>query len=299
MSLCIAAECTHEAKSAIVLCCDWRAERGRIYQELVGSEDVDKIRWIERTPFSAMLAGSETKADELLTACDEVIRKFSETPEDINSDLEITRFLENLRKVARARKREILEHYVGMTLGISYEDFLNTAQRRFTEAQYVDELERIRHLGLGAEVIICGFHGDEPLTVKLDADGEAHWETNYSVIGDGADIALAFLAQRDYDPEMPLMECLLRVYEAKRAAEVNRHVGKLTTFEVLVQARKRFDISDTCFKLLKRTVGKRHALPKVEFKGEYLEILEDEPAKESHQDLPLSSEPDSSARTTK
>jgi hypothetical protein len=246
-----------------------------------------------------MLAGSETKADELLTACDEVIRKFSETPEDINSDLEITRFLENLRKVARARKREILEHYVGMTLGISYEDFLNTAQRRFTEAQYVDELERIRHLGLGAEVIICGFHGDEPLTVKLDADGEAHWETNYSVIGDGADIALAFLAQRDYDPEMPLMECMLRVYEAKRAAEVNRHVGKLTSFEVLVQARKRFDISDTCFKLLKRTVRKRHALPKVEFKGEYLEILEDEPAKESHQDLPLSSEPDSSARTTK
>ena len=78
-------------------------------------------------------------------------------------------------------------------------------------------------------------------------------------------------------------------YEAKRAAEVNRHVGKLTTFEVLVQKCKRFDISDTCFNLLKKAVEKRHVLPKVEFKGEYLEILEDEPAKESHQDLPLSS----------
>jgi hypothetical protein len=185
-----------------------------------------------------------------------------------------------------------------MKLGISYEDFLKTAKRRFSEAQCVDELENIRQLGLGAEVIICGFHGDEPLTVKLDADGELHWETNYSVIGDGADIALAFLAQREYDTEMPLMECLLRVYEAKRAAEVNRHVGKLTTFEVLVQGRKRFDISDTCFKLLKRTVEKRHALPKLGFKGKYLEILEDEPAKEPRQDLPLSSEPDSSVETT-
>src|ERR1700733_14485365 len=44
MTLCIAAECWNDDIPCIALCCDTRAERGGVFHELVGSDDVDKIR---------------------------------------------------------------------------------------------------------------------------------------------------------------------------------------------------------------------------------------------------------------
>jgi hypothetical protein len=72
MTLCIAAECWEGETPYIAMCCDARAERGGVFQELVGSEDVDKMRGIG--PVTALLSGDETDADELLTQCESAIR---------------------------------------------------------------------------------------------------------------------------------------------------------------------------------------------------------------------------------
>src|SRR5205823_1050257 len=144
--------------------------------------------------------------------------KFTSTPPNPDSDVVITRFLADLRASAARRKRELIEHYTRMNLGLSYEEFLNTAKQRFTDDDYRSRWSEIDEINLGAEVVICGFSG-EPVIVRLDAYGETHWETNYSAVGTGQDIAFSFLCQREWcnDRGSPpqLMECLYRIYEAK------------------------------------------------------------------------------------
>lgn len=118
------------------------------------------------------------------------------------------------------------------------------------QSEYSILSREIERLNLGADVVIAGFHGAEPIIVRLDCLGETHWEDNYSVVGTGTDIALAFLCQNSYDDDMPLHECLFRVFEAKAAAQRNRTVGPVTAFEILINGRGRFDISNDFFKLL-------------------------------------------------
>lgn len=66
---------------------------------------------------------------------------------------------------------------------------------------------------------------------------------------------MAFLCQREWEDEkedvVDLHDCLYRMYEAKRSAQKNRHVGELTAFEVLTPGGKRFDIADDWFKMFK------------------------------------------------
>jgi hypothetical protein len=165
------------------------------------------------------------------------------------------------------------------------EEFLRIGKSSLPEAEFADISDAIRRINLGAEVIVAGFHGNEAVIVRIDAFGETHWEDTYSVIGTGSDIALAFLCQNDYDEDMTVPECLFRVYEAKAAAEKNRTVGDLTSFEVIVQGKGRFDISDSFFRQLK---SKRRMLevPPIEIENGWLEP-------------PVGDSPDSTSSQTK
>src|SRR5262249_12656745 len=117
------------------------------------------------------------------------------------------------------------------------------------------------------------FSDDGPIIVRVDRFGETHWETNYSVVGIGADIALAFLSQNEWEGTS-LRDALYRVYEAKRAAEVNRHVGTVTTFEVLFDDGRRFDISDDAFVILKTTFEEKRQLRTAALPDVFLEPID-------------------------
>lgn len=259
MTLCIAAECWLGEAPCIVSCCDTRAERGGVFQELVGSEDVDKVRDIGL--MTGLLSGDPTAADRLVTMCDETIRKFSTSPADDDSDLVITEYLKGLEKIAELRKGEIVDHHLGMTIRMPYSEFVKQHRTDFIESHSREIWNEIKLIDLGTDVILGGFSGDEPVLVRLDRYGKAHWEDNYSVVGIGADIALAFLCQRDWymenDDRLQLIDCLYRVFEAKAAAQKNRHVGESTAFEVLMPGAKRYDITDECFKDFKRRYTRR------------------------------------------
>jgi hypothetical protein len=130
------------------------------------------------------------------------------------------------------------------------------------------------------DLIICAFSGDEQIVVRLDRFGKTHWETDYSVVGVGQDIALAFLCQREWDDgdggPLGLMDGLYRIYEAKRAAQKNRHVGEATSFQILFKDGRRKDISDDCFHMLKRKYESRLRMKPILFEDMYLKEIEED-----------------------
>jgi 20S proteasome alpha/beta subunit len=251
---------------------DTRAERGGVFQELVGSEDADKIRTIG--PVTALLSGNETDADELLTLCEDAVRAFAVSVPVDESDIAITKFLSGLREAAARRKKIIVDHHLDMTISMSFDDFVRRHRNEFVESYSREIWNQIGHIDLGADVLLCGFTGDEQLIVRLDRYGKTHWEANYSVIGIGSDIAHAFLCQRDWmgkDQErLNLADCLYRIYEAKRASQKNRHVGETSVFQILFQNEKRADITDDCFKTFKETYAHRLELEQFRFSTDIL-----------------------------
>jgi hypothetical protein len=260
MTLCIAGECRHKGMPALVLIADSRAERGLsnpVFSEFrIGSEDTQKIRDVGRN-FRALVSGAPTLADELLAKCDTAIVKLEDTAHNEDSDIVITEFFENLRQAARLRKRELVEHYIGMNTVLgSRDEFLTKSREVFSEAHYNKLQDEIKGIGLGGDIIIAGFHGETPLIVRLDSGGEVHWEDHYSVVGAGSDIAFAILALNPYDEdEIEVPECVFRLFEAKSAAQqTNKTVGNSTVFEVLVrnqETQEEFEISDEFFELMK------------------------------------------------
>lgn len=166
-----------------------------------------------------------------------------------------------------------------MSVGFeSFDHFLKNGRTHLSDAHYSRVWDEIRSIGLGAEIILAGFHDNDSLIVRLDATGEVHWEDGYSVIGSGMDIALAFLCQNSYDEDIPLHKCVFRVYEAKSAAQKNRTVGTITSFELLIQGKGRFDISNKFFKYLK-TKRRMLKVPEIEIEDGWLEPYEkSEPA---------------------
>jgi len=278
MTLCIAAECWDGKTPCIAMLTDTRSERGGVFQELVGSEDADKIRTIG--PVTALISGIPTDGDELLTLCEDAIRAFSVRVPVDESDIAITKFLSDLRAAAVARKKVIVDHHLDMTINMSFDDFVKRHRSEFHESHSRDIWDQIHHtVDLGADLLLCGFSGDESLIVRLDKFGKTHWEDNYSAIGIGSDIAQAFLCQRDwYDTEkesLQLLDCLYRLFEAKRAAEKNRHVGESTAFEILMPGGERKDITDECFQFFKTTYKERLELPKFQLTS-YLKDFDDD-----------------------
>src|SRR5215472_3598434 len=108
MTLCIAAECYLGTEPCIAMCCDSRAERGGVFQELVGSEDVDKLR--DFGSITGLLSGDPTAADRLMSLCSETIKSFASSPVTVdNFDIEVTKYLKGLERAAEIRKAEIVD----------------------------------------------------------------------------------------------------------------------------------------------------------------------------------------------
>jgi 20S proteasome alpha/beta subunit len=277
VTLCIAAECEYKGTPCIAMLCDTRAERGGVFQELVGSEDADKIR--EIGPITALLSGNETDADELLGLCENAIKAFALSFPVPESDIAINTFLLSLREAAAIRKKILVDHYLRMTMSMSFDEFIKRHRNEFTGSHGRDIWDQIRHIDLGADTLLCGFSGDEALIVRLDRDGKTHWESNYSVVGVGMDIALAFLCQRNWETKdqeiIELPDCLYRIYEAKRASQKNRHVGGSTVFQVILPGGKRFDITDECFRVFKEKYKERLRLEPFQFDATILKDWND------------------------
>jgi hypothetical protein len=274
MTLCIAADCWIDDKPCLAYCCDTRAERGGVFHELAGSEDAWKIRVIGKNV--GLVAGSETPADRLLALCDSTIRNFGKTQAGDNSELLIDALLRDLEGHAETRKKQIINHWLEFEFGMSYTKFLSDHKQQLDPEQAREIWRTIRDKDLETDLLICGYQDDDPVIVRLDRFGKAHWETNYSVIGAGSDIAISFLSQHDWDDTPSLIQCAYSLIEAKTAAERNRHVGEFTYLQFLLPDGKRYDLQEKVFDRLDSTVDRRRNYKAPAFSMDMLEEIKDD-----------------------
>ncbi len=303
MTLCIAGECRHKGKPAIVLIADSRVERGAanpIFSDMrIGAEDAQKVRDVGNT-FRALISGPPTMGDELISKFEETVVRFEQVNLPDDFDLLVTKFFEDLRRSARERKKEIVEHFIGMNTPLSStQDFLDKAKTVFSESHYSRLQDEIRSLSLGGDIILAGFHDEAALIIRMDAFGGVHWEDHYSVIGAGADTAYAILALNPWDEEdIDVAQCAFRLFEAKVAAQTNKTVGNLTQFEVMVMGEEdTFDISLDFFELIKSKL-RFLSIPEIVPPDNFLEpMTEEDDKKETPTDDSSASSPNIEAES--
>jgi proteasome subunit B (beta)-like protein len=269
MTLCIAAECNEAGDSAIVLCRDWQAQKGS-----VTSDDADKEREVDEGGLGCrvLLAGSPTRADHLLTTCEPAIREFMRKNSPTDTDIDTDKLLQDLRVAAKLVRRELINGWVATTLNMEFDDFRKHGRNELLESHYHDVWETIRRYDIGAELLITLYDADEDaVIIRTDGLGEVFWETDYSIIGTGGEIARAFLCQVDYDPsKMSVGDCIYEVLRAKFAAENSREVGAGTTVKVTAKGKKDRVASLKGFDYYKGLLLP-YRTPKLEFDSSFLE----------------------------
>ncbi len=270
MTLCIAAETIFQGEPIIAMCSDRRRQTGLPHDSssLIGSDDSYKL--LDWFGVTAMLSGVPTMARELAAMCRKPAQSFWGKSNDAsNFDLAVNELLEQLRSVSRLRKRQILTHFVEMKLGVTLEEF-----HKLPQENYLDMWSEIRGLTLGSDILLCTV-ACEPTIVRLDRGGNVHWESNYSAIGDGAEVARALLCLQPWyggqthghrgtyvKTQVPLAECLYRLYEAKRAAHLANpsSISSVTSFEILTRD-SRSAITPEFNNLISTVFEQKHRVP--------------------------------------
>jgi hypothetical protein len=288
MTLCIAAECRHDDKYAIVLCRDWQANKGQIT-----SDDADKSRHLDEGDSGCriLLAGSPTTADHLLMACDPLILEFMREKNPDNTDIDTDRLVQKLRAAAKGVRGQLIRDWVFTTLNIEFDDFRVTGKNQLLESHYHDVWETIKRYDMGAELLITLFDAaGVPVIMRVDGYGDVYWENEYSIIGAGGSVARAFLCQVDYDSyRMSLSECIYEVIRAKFAAQRTREVGKGTSITVSVEGKKHYSIADAGFDYFENMLAP-YKTPEIKFESSFLESDDDD---DNAIKPPLSPVPDS------
>ena len=233
MTVCIAAECTHNGEPRIVLCSDWKGETA-----LGGSETTDKLRVLPKG-WVALIADTLSRAEELVAQYESHFERLAAFTDDRH-------LYEEMKKPAQALKAMLANDYVQQTMGMSYTDFLTRAEHLPKEF-VTQRLMEVSEIKLHASLILAGFVGGknreierektEPYLIVVE-DTESHEdvvrvEESFAVIGSGAYVAIPVFHQREHQPEKSLMETIYTVYEAKTLSEVVPGVGKTTSIDVM------------------------------------------------------------------
>jgi len=269
VTVCIAATCKHKGETAIVLCCDWQGTKG----DFIKSDSVDKFRAISTG--SALIAGDETSADDLLNECDQCITQFVGKTDSSTADIDAQAYKDSLTAAVGKRKQALVKEHVMLTRALDIQEFWDHGRAYLGDIEHAKTLQEIRDLGLGCSVIIASIDAAGGDTIiRILSSGRVIFESPFVTIGTGGLIAEAFLSQYDWDGDIGLDECLYRVFLAKIAAEKSPHVGPATSFEVLI-GRKRFDLTDKAFDELKKKVQPSKS-KHLSFKGEFLEEIKDD-----------------------
>lgn len=269
MTLCIAAECDDNGDDAIVLCRDWQAQKGS-----VTSDDADKQRDIDETGAGCrvLVAGSPTRADHLLLMCEPAIREFMRKTNLADAELDTDKLLQNLKVATKLVRRDLVNNWVATTVNMEFEDFCRIGRTQFHESHYHDIWETIRRYDIGAELLITLYDANaEAVIIRTDGLGDVFWESDYSIIGSGGEIARAFLCQVDYDPaKLSVGDCIYEVLRAKFAAENSREVGRGTSVVVTSKGKKDLIISEKGFDYYENLLLP-YKTPKLEFDPSFLE----------------------------
>jgi 20S proteasome alpha/beta subunit len=226
VTVCIAAICKHGDRPVIVCC----ADTAGTYGDFIKADDEHKFEHVNKYCV-ILLAGPPSHAKELIASIKIAVAEFDNAEKkETDFDLRINALLEKIRKAVREHKARIAEHY----LGINY--LTTTAEFKsgliFKEDRTAIQRE-IANLSIGCELIIADNSDVEPVLIEVTSSGDVHWQEKYICVGHGQDIALAIMCQDEHDELIPMMDCVAKVYFAKKAAEKDPTVGQGTSMAIL------------------------------------------------------------------
>jgi hypothetical protein len=278
MTLCVAAICEERKgksrESRIVIATDWRGETSE-----AGAETTDKLYWIWKG-CPVMIAGNVSRAIELKDTYRQALVPLLLM--NLNAPMLRDNSFDILKSVLPVYKRKLAEEFIGTTLGINYETFLQSREKLGDET-YRALVRDVGKIEQDGQLLICTFvplRHDEPELIPLVFRVE-DWEVvqcdNFGTIGSGGSVADAVLFQRAHDEGESLATTLYNVFEATKLGSIAPGVGEHFTMTVLypqsdgeVLAR---DLSAKGRKYLEskfREFGPK-STKKLEFKEEFLD----------------------------
>jgi hypothetical protein len=228
VTLCIAAACHDDGIPAIAMCTDWKATT-----PLGTSQTFDKLRWIKKPKWVALMAGSGPRGLELVRLYKLHLQDKNITEENV---------LEVLKEPVHKQLLDRKDEYVRSTLGISYDELRKSGRNQLPESVLIEEYINLRRIDLGASLILAGFvdqtqrRGNpypKPLICRVDKSGEITVQDHFAAIGDGKFVAVPSLLRREYDSERAMMTAVYELYEAKTLSEIISTVGENTSVDVL------------------------------------------------------------------
>jgi hypothetical protein len=146
-------------------------------------------------------------------------------------------------RVRRSRERfrnlQIENTITRRILGISLKQFRQRAATE-TSTGFAEILKAMSQFKMNLQLLVAGVDakGAHIFTVDdVQAIAVSNDHAGFTAIGSGGDQAYFALAHGDYGKSLPLADAMLRVYDAKRAAELVRGVGPRTDMVVMSPGR--------------------------------------------------------------
>ncbi len=268
MTLCIAAACQYRNKPRIITCSDWKSS-----SSFGSTETADKLRWLKKPNWVALVAGDAAKAETLVRTY-----RLALAGSEIAEDNALLLF----SNIAIAHLKWLKNSFVQRRHGVTYEHFRQKGKREFPESVFLTTHMEAEKIDLGSSLIVAGFvrHGRamKPLICKVARDGEVSITDHFEAIGEGRYVATPPLLRRQYSSTVSLMDAIYRLYEAKTLAEIVPSVGEDTSIDILypdgtleqVSSKKGYDLLDVMWK----KYGPKYNIVKPRLEKKYFESLD-------------------------
>lgn len=213
MTLCIAAECSHEGRYRYVFAKDFAVET-----EIAKAEIEAKYTYIGRAEHPALMAGTVNRALELAGLIGD---RLDSNTSDTDTLVQIA------RNGARDLKYKIADEYVAARLGLTYERLIADGARLLPSETYREIFDDIGRITLGCSLLWLAFGPEgETVLIRVNDNGTVDRCTHFAAIGSGYFIAEGALFQRAQNNESSLGRTIYHVYEAMKLGAAAPGVGK-------------------------------------------------------------------------
>lgn len=219
VTVCIAAVCetlTNDPK--VILCADTRMSAPGLVKYEMGF----KFGWAARG-IHAMIADEPARAKELLATYWAYLNGVQLTPENVADEI---------KKPPMQYKRKLIDEYVRLNWGVSYDDYLAGALNNLPQDTLSGLAQQIAAIRLRCQLILTPFVNGQPKLFTVEDDGTTIQHDNFAVIGSGSWIAQSNMLLRQHLDTDSLARTLYCVHESKHLSESETSVGPKTLMVV-------------------------------------------------------------------
>ncbi len=256
MTLCIAGNCLHEGKPAVVVCADTQGT------DFAKSHDTYKIFVSKKSHSAIMFCDSVSAARELMAEISPIIDEPLCDP-DLD-DTGISGLISTLKTFTRDKLTGIRRDFMLRRYGLDFTEFYGHAD--------ADMKAAVGALSLDCELLICKAAPKVSMILHVTSDGAVRWQDSYHAIGSGYYLARAFLSQKNWEAQkLSVIDAASWLQAAKEAAERDVHVGaEKTQLAVLLAGKPVHSFTDEGHRAVDDAMPRVKVSPPVPTLPEYL-----------------------------